>query len=82
MNKKDKKHVLAGIISKRVLGQNCDRVRNQIVMKSFRFFFQPAPGVYTYISRFIGWLKKEIKLNGGMATCEFNISSSPALGDI
>ena len=50
MNKKDKKHVLAGIISKRVLGQNCDGVRNQIIMKSFRFSFSArAWGVHLHI---------------------------------
>ena len=36
--------------------------------------------VFTSVSAFLPWIESAIKENGGMASCNFNISAPPTLG--
>ena len=74
------KHTLAGVVSRKLLGGNCDEVSTENFYGNHPLP-QPAPGVYTNVAGQMGWIREMIKENGGMASCPFNITSSPTLGN-
>ena len=64
MKNNDGAHVLMGIISTR-LGYNCSR---------------DGFSVFTSISALLPWIMSTIEENGGMASCSFKVTASPAIG--
>ena len=70
-----------GVVSRKLLENQCNQVRD-FVEKGFKIsFFQSAPGIYTKVTSYIGWIENNIKANGGMASCSFRLESPPTLGD-
>ena len=57
-------HVLMGIVSTS-LGHNCN---------------EQDLTVFTSVASLLPWIEETIKENGGMASCNFNISALPVLG--
>ena len=43
---------------------------------------QSSPGIYTNVAEHLDWIEKEVKANGGMATCSGLLSVPPTLGNI